>query len=138
MTIHQVRAAIDADPALSALSVGDATDYDAIAKALTATHTKTVSTLGGIGYVMRVLGPVDGAAVLDALDALRATSSPVRWGWVLLERGDLDFGDPGTQAMVDMLVQVGALTRAQALALQAPTQVPDVVTIHDVAEAMSL
>lgn len=138
MTPQEIRQAIDADPALAAISVGEATNYDAIANALTATHKRTVPTLGGVGFVMKVLGPTQGAAVLDALDALRSTNSAVKWGWVLIDRGDLDFGDAGTQAMIQQLATLGAIQQADADALIAATQVPDVVSIQQVAEAMSL
>ena len=40
-----------------------------IAAALSIGRSKVITTLGGIGAVMEALGPIDGAALLDGLEA---------------------------------------------------------------------
>lgn len=77
MTKTEILAAIAADPALQTLAA--ARDDVAIAVALSAGRTRIESTPIGVGRVMDCLGPAEGAAVLDALDALRTTVSPVKW-----------------------------------------------------------
>lgn len=79
-------------------------DHQAIADAVNAGRTKIVQKLGGIGLVMETLGPTDGAALLDQLDALAATNSAVKWAFVLINRGELDFGSSATRAMIELLV----------------------------------
>jgi hypothetical protein len=131
MTSEEIRQAIEASPALMAL----VPDADAIAAALSEGRTSTVETLGGVGYVMAVLGPTSGAAVLDALDALAATNSVVKWAWVLINRGELDFGHPTTRAMITSLVPA-VMTTAQADALLAAATVPALVDEFDVRRAI--
>jgi len=79
-------------------------DHQAIADAVNVGRTKVVQKLGGIGLVMETLGPTDGAALLDQLDALSATNSAVKWAFVLINRGELDFGSSATRAMIDLLI----------------------------------
>lgn len=107
-------------------------DADAIAAAVNVGRTRIVPRLGGIGAVMETLGSVDGPLVLDALDSLKATLPAVRWGWVLLERGELDFGSTVTRQMIDGLVMGGVMTEAQGLAIKALAEQPDPVNEFDV------
>ena len=107
-------------------------DADAIAAAVNVGRTRIAPRLGGIGAVMETLGAVDGPLVLDALDSLKATLPAVRWGWVLLERGELDFGSTVTRQMIDGLVMGGVMTEAQGLAIKALAEQPDPVTEFDV------
>lgn len=106
-----------AHPELAALP-HDQTSAQTIADAMNAAHprTRVESTLIGFGSVMDSLGPVDGAALLDALDALRAQVSMVKWAWVLLEQGRLDVGLASTRQALDALTGDGkpfsALTAA--------------------------
>lgn len=109
---------------------------DAIAAAVNAGRTRVQSRQGGIGLVLDTLGPIEGAAVLDTLNALKATNSAIKWAWVLIERGDLDFGAPATRAMIDQLAAGGAMTTAQAAALKGTAEVADPVTEHDVRRAI--
>jgi len=80
-------------------------DHQAIADAVNVGRTKIAPKLGGIGLVLETLGPTDGAALLDQLDALSATNSAVKWALVLINRGELDFGSPATREMIQLLVQ---------------------------------
>ena len=111
-------------------------DADAIAAVVNVGRTRVAPRLGGIGAVMETLGAVDGPLVLDALDSLKATLPSVRWGWVLLERGELDFGSTVTRQMIDGLVMGGVMTEAQGLTLKALAEQPDHVTEFDVRRAI--
>jgi len=91
-------------------------DTQAIADALSVGRKKVAQRLGGIGLVMETLGPVDGAALLDQLEGMSATVPAVKWAFVLINRGELDFGSPATRAMIDQLVPAPANTLLKAVA----------------------
>ncbi len=132
MTPDDIRAAIQADPGLQTL----VPDTQAIAAALSVGRTRVTTRLGGVGVVLEALGPAEGATVLDTLDALKATSSPVKWAWVLINRGELDFGSLATRGMIQQLHIGGALTASQAETLLALAEVPDPVDEMDVRRAI--
>lgn len=132
MTQADIRAAIAAAPALRALLP----DTEAIAAALSAGRVRVQSRLGGIGLVLETLGPDLGAALLDALDALRGTSSPIKWAWVLIERGELDFGSAATRGMIAQLRDAGVIPAPAAAALLAIAEVPDPISAHEVGAAI--
>lgn len=111
-------------------------DADAIAALVSVGRTSIVPRLGGIGAVMETLGAVDGPVVLDALDSLKATLPAVKWGWVLLERGELDFGSVVTRQLIDGLVMGGVMTDAQGLAIKSLAEQPDPVSEFDVRKAI--
>ena len=111
-------------------------DSDAIAALVSVGRTSIVPRLGGIGAVMETLGAVDGPVVLDALDSLKATLPAVKWGWVLLERGELDFGSVVTRQLIDGLVMGGVMTDAQGLAIKSMAEQPDPVSEFDVRRAI--
>lgn len=111
-------------------------EHGAIAAAVSDGRTSVVPRLGGIGAVIETLGVVDGPAVLDALDSLRSSNPAVRWGWVLLERAELDFGSPVTRQLIDTLAAGGVMTADQANKLKALAVVPAPVTTQDVIAAM--
>lgn len=106
-------------------------DYDAIAAALNAGRVKVEPKLGGIGLVLETLGPVDGAALLDALEAQAATVPALKWAFTLVNRGELDFGSAATRAMISTLIPSPAKE-----ALLAVAEVPDVVTAAQVEVCM--
>ena len=132
MTPDEIRTAISADPAILAL----VPDTQSIAAALSVGRTKVAPMLGGIGVVMETLGPDVGSAVLDGLDALKAVSSPVKWAWVLINRGELDFGSPATRGMIQQLESGGAIPTDAANALLALAEVPDPISEFDVRKAI--
>lgn len=134
MTNAEILSAIAADPALQALA--SVRDDAGIAAALSVGRTRIESTFIGVGRVMDCLGPTEGAAVLDALDALRTTVSPVKWAWLLLERGELDVGLPSVRAQIDALVPA-VMTAAQAEVLKAFALRPDPVPVNAVSEALN-
>lgn len=106
-------------------------DDGAIAAALSVGRTKIVSRLIGAGTILDALGPTDGAAVLDALEALGTQVSAVKWGMRLLEASNLDIGLPSVRAQIDALVGV-ALTAEQAETLKALAVVDDPVSEFEV------
>jgi len=108
-----------------------ARDHQAIADAVNVGRTKITQRLGGIGVVMETLGPIDGAALLDNLESMSSTNSAVKWAFVLINRGELDFGSSATRAMIDLLVP-GAIGDA----LKAVAEVPDTVTAQQVSDAL--
>ena len=109
-----------------------ARDCGALAAILSVGRTKLIERNVGYGTVMETLGGEVGAAFLDALEALAATSSPVKWALKLLDRGELNVGSPATQSQLDALVTGGAVPAAVANALKALAVVPDGVTAQEV------
>ena len=71
----------------------------------------------GIGGVMDALGPQAGAAMLDTLTALAASTAVLRWGLRALEQNGLDLSLVNTRAQIDALVISGVVTAAQRDAL---------------------
>lgn len=106
-------------------------DPVAIAAAFNAGRVRVTTKLGGIGTVLETLGPVDGAALLDNLEAMAATNSAVKWAFVLINRGELDFGSSATRAMMDLL-----LPAPVSAALKSITEVPDPITELDVRKTL--
>ena len=132
LAMIDARAAIDPEFAALVQARNDA----AIAAALSVGRTRTVETFGGYGYVMERLGPTGGAALLDALESMAASSPPIKWAFRLLERGALDFGSAATRAQLDALVAAGALPAPAAAALKAGAVVPDPISHAEVAAAL--
>lgn len=112
-----------------------ARDTQAIAAALSVGRTRLASTLIGFGRVLDALGPVDGATVLDTLEAIKASNPPLKWAWYLLERGELDVALASVRGQIDMLALGGALTTAQAAALKALAETPDPIDEMTVRQA---
>lgn len=112
-----------------------ARDTQAIADALSAGRTRLMPTPIGFGRVLEALGPVDGATVLDTLDAIKASNPPLKWAWHLLERGELDVALASVRGQIDLLALGGALTTAQAVALKALAETPDPIDEMTVRQA---
>lgn len=106
-------------------------DYSGIAAKVSEGRVKVVKTLGGIGAVMEKLGTEQGAMVLDSLDAQKGNNPGLRWGWYLLEKGELDFGSPVTRNMIDSLFPVELATVLKSIA-----DVPDEVDEFQVRQAL--
>lgn len=111
-------------------------DHGALAEALSVGRTRVVPRPIGFGSILDALGPEDGAAVLDALEQLSTQNRVVYWAWYLLRAGTLDIGSPNSRAQLDVLVQLGVLTTAQADAVKALAVVPDPVTSQQVTAAL--
>lgn len=111
-------------------------DHGVIASALSVGRTKRIQTAIGFGRILDVLGPVDGATVLDTLEAAKASNSPLKWAWYLLERGELDVSLDSVREQLDVLAGAGAMTTAQAEAIKALAVQADPVSTQDVTKAM--
>lgn len=109
-----------------------APNTEAMAAALSAGRKKTVQTLGGIGTIMKALGPNAGGALLDQLETLSASNPAVKWAMVMIKAGTLDFGDASTRLMIDQLVTDPVANAA----LKAVAEVPDPVSEFDVRVAI--
>ena len=106
-------------------------DDGAIAAALSVGRTKVASHIGGVGTVMNALGPEGGAALLDNLEAMAATVPAVKWAFVMINAGTLDFGLDSTRGMIAQLVPSPAKEALLAIA-----EVPDHVSAQQVAQAL--
>lgn len=111
-------------------------DHQAIADAVNVGRTRITKTLGGIGTVMETLGPTDGAALLDSLQAMTATVPALKWAWYLIERGELDFGSPATRGMIDEFVTAGAMPALVGALLKGVAESGDLVTAEQIEVAM--
>jgi hypothetical protein len=109
-----------------------APDTQAMANLLSQGRKKNVQTLGGIGTIMKAIGPEAGGALLDTLESLSATNSAVKWAMVMIKSGTLDFGDITTQGMIDQLVADPAMRNA----LKAVAKADDPVSEYDVRVAI--
>lgn len=107
-------------------------DDVAIAAAASVGRTKIVQKLGGIGLVLETLGPTGGAALLDDLEAQAASVPALKWAWVLINRGELDFGSAATRGMIEALVPSPAKE-----ALLAVAQVDDPVSVNEVSDCLN-
>jgi hypothetical protein len=125
ITLADIQAKVD--PAILA-----AHDTQAITDAFNVGRTKVQARLGGIGLVLEALGPVNGAALLDGLQALAPTVPALKWAFTLISRGELDFGSVATRGMIDMLVAQGAIAAPLAAALKATAEVADPVSTYDI------
>jgi hypothetical protein len=125
ITLDDITAKVD--PAILATH-----DTQAITDAFNVGRTKVQARLGGIGLVLEALGPVDGAALLDGLQALSPTIPALKWAFTLISRGELDFGSVATRGMIDMLVAQGAIAAPLGAALKATAEVPDPVSTYDI------
>jgi hypothetical protein len=113
-----------------------ARDCGELARILSIGRTKLIERNIGYGTVLETLGAENGAAFLDALTALAATNSPVKWALKLLDRGELNIGSAATQAQMDALVTASVIPQAVADSLKALAIVPDVVTPQNVQAAL--
>lgn len=111
-------------------------DYEEIARVVSQGRSKVVSSLHGIGAVLEVLGLQDGPDFLNKLENLRLINPAVKWGWILLERGELDFGSTTTRAMIDSLVFSEVITEEQAMILKGLAMREDPITEYDVRKAL--
>lgn len=114
MTHAEIRAAIAANGWL-AKSPGE------IAELLNAPTAVIVERMIGVGTVLDALGPANGAALLDQMEAQTAENSTIKWGLVLLKNAQLDVGMKSTRDMLDALLPAEAATVLKGLAEQTVT-----------------
>ena len=131
MTLHdEILSRPDCADALARRDCGE------LAALLSVGRTKVVDLNIGYGTVLEVLGAESGAAFLDSLTTLAATSSPVKWALKLLDRGELNIGAAATRGQLDALAAGGVMPKAVADALKGLAMGPDIVTSEQVADAM--
>lgn len=111
-------------------------DYDLIAETVSASRKAVVKSLHGIGSVIEVLGLEDGPSVLNSLDQLRSVNQAVKWGWILLEKGELDFGSDTTRLMIDSLVLSSVLTAEQSSLLKSLAERDNPVSEFEIRKAL--
>ena len=109
MTHAEIRAAIVAN-GWQGLPPGE------IAAALNAPQTVLVERMIGVGTVLDALGPANGAALLDQMEAQTAENSTIKWGLVLLKNAQLDVGMKSTRDMLDALLPAEAATALKGMA----------------------
>ena len=68
--------------------------------------------------------------LLDQLETMSATVPAVKWAFVLINRGELDFGSAATRSMIDQLIPGPA-----GVALKATAEVADPISEFDVRRA---
>lgn len=110
-------------------------DHGAIADALSSGRTKIVSKPIGIGTVLAVMAPV-GGDFLNALEALAASDSNVKWTLKLIEQGNFDIGMPVVRAQLSVFASVHAELADAINALLATAVVPDLVTSQEVTRVL--
>lgn len=141
MTHDEIRAAIDADPALQAL----VPDTTALAAALSAGRTKIMPRMASARGLSELLGGALQAETIllkleGARDALLVSSEPAQklMGAMLrrqldfLARDGLDFGSAALREMVDQLGAQGVLTTGEVAAIKSIGVVPAPVAEYDV------
>ena len=111
-------------------------DCGELAALLSVGRTKVVDLNIGYGTVLEVLGAEAGAAFLEGLTTLAATSSPVKWALKLLDRGELNIGAAATRGQLDALAAGGVMPKAVADALKGLAVVPDPYSVQDIINAM--
>ncbi|MCR4301542.1 MAG: hypothetical protein NUV51_08015 [Sulfuricaulis sp.] len=129
MTPAEIRAAIAADPALSALLP----DSQAIAEAMSAGRTRANTIEIGNGLILATVGLEAGNALLDVMNS----AADFRHVKPLLEQGRLAVSSPLVVATLNSLVGT-VLTQEQSDALIALGRDPDPVAELDVRRAIWL
>lgn len=71
----------------------------------------------GPGTIMAALGPSEGAALLNSIEAAGASDPIMKWGLRVIEAGNFDVSLPATRAQLDGLVTAGVVTAAQRTTL---------------------
>lgn len=142
MTVDEIRAAIAADPAIRALLPATApvaqAQIEAVAAALSVGRVRLRHTQIGPGTIMAALGAANGATLLETLTALAAQSAsnpayiPIKWALKIIDRGELNLGEPAARDQVVALAAGGVMTAQARDALLALGQEPDPVAEYDV------
>ena len=126
MTHTEIRNAIIAN-GWQALPAGE------IAELLNAQQVVLGTFMASLGTPMKYLGAEAGATLLETMSALSESNPVVKWGFKLLERGELDLGLDSTRAMLDALLPPEAAAVLKGLA---ESTVTAGVTVQQVIDAM--
>ena len=111
-------------------------DYDLIAQTVSAGRKTVVKSLHGIGSIIEILGLEDGPSVLNSLEQLKPLNQAVKWGWILLEKGELDFGSDTTRLMIDSLTVSSVLTAEQSNLLKSLAERDNPVSEFEIRKAL--
>lgn len=146
MTIEQIRAAIQADPALLALARADVPDEAAIAAALPPGIALRESFVTERG-VVAALGVLDGEQFLTALESFAGAAltsehplAPYQPGiarqlaW--LKRDGIDVGSTPARDLLDALAAAGVINAEHAAVIKALAEVRTPVADMDVRRAI--
>ena len=111
-------------------------DYDLIAQTVSAGRKTVVKSLHGIGSIIEILGLEGGPSVLNSLEQLKPLNQAVKWGWILLEKGELDFGSDTTRLMIDSLTVSSVLTAEQSNLLKSLAERDNPVSEFEIRKAL--
>jgi len=87
-----------------------------------ANRTVVVPTVVGALGIMRLVGPMMGAGILDKLEASAASDSRLKWFLRELTVNGIDLGNLITRAAIDELVVAGVLTQTEAYRLKSAAE----------------
>lgn len=107
-----------------------------IAELLNAPQIVRGTFMASLGTPMKYLGAEAGAQLLETMAALAESNPVVKWGFKLLERGELDLGLDSTRAMLDALLPPEAAAVLEGLAEQTVTAGVTVQAVVDAMEGM--
>ena len=110
-------------------------DHGAIADALSVGRTKVVATPIGIGTVLAVMAPI-GGDFLNALEAMGAADSNVKWALKMIEQGTFDVGHPVTRAQLEAFALAAPVMATGIAALLNVAVQADPVSSQEVSKAM--
>lgn len=109
----------------------------AIAGILSAGRIKTVPTPIGIGTVLAVMAP-SGGDFLNALEAMGAVDSNVKWSLKMIEQATFDVGHPVTRAQLHKFAAAQPPLAPAIAALLAVAEQPDPIHFNTVSDALNI
>ena len=109
----------------------------AIAENLSAGRVITRPTPIGIGTVLAVMAPA-GGELLNALEAMGAADSNVKWALKMIEQGTFDVGHPVTRAQLQGVAAAVPAMSAAIEALLAEAESPDPIHYTEVSAALNV
>ena len=102
------------------------------------TGTRYVDMNVNARTLLSVLGAVQGATILDKLEAVAASSSPVKWALKFLVSAEgINLGDPQTLGMLDALQGQGVFTSEEVAAMKAIVAEPGSRALTVVGQAVT-
>ncbi len=110
-------------------------DHGALAAALSVGRSQVVSAPIGIGTVLAVMAPA-GGDFLNALEAMGATDSNVKWALRMIEQGSFDVGHPVTRAQLEAFAVAAPEMAGGIAALLSVAVMPAPVSSQEVSKAL--
>jgi len=108
----------------------------ALAAALSVGRASTKPTPIGIGTVLAVMAPA-GGEFLNALEAMGAADSNVKWALKMIEQGTFDVGHPVTRAQLQGFAAAVPAMAPAITALLAVAEVADPVSVDAVSAILN-